>query len=214
MTGRGPLWIKVCGITQEADAQAALHAGASALGLNFVGRSKRLVDVATARRIADSVRGRIELVGVVADESHARIQQLIDEVGLDWVQAHGSEPVAFFAGFPRLFKAFGVASEVDVELAASFPGERLLVDSKLQGVSGGTGLAFDWRLVERLAATRPLVLAGGLTPGNVAAAVAHVGPFGVDVAGGVELATDPRRKDPEKLALFVANARRAHAERA
>lgn len=203
------LWVKVCGITREEDARVSVEAGASALGLNFVSRSKRRVDLELARRIAYAVRGEVELVGVVADESPERLRELVSEVGLDWLQLHGEEPPEFLSAVPQAFKALGIERGSDVETARRFPGTRLLLDAKSAGVSGGTGHAFDWRLVEELAKTRPIILAGGLTPENVARAVQQVAPWGVDVAGGVESAGDPRRKDPEKVLAFVRNARRA-----
>lgn len=212
MSRGSSLWVKVCGITREEDARVAVESGASALGLNFVSRSKRRVDVEVARRIADAVRGRVELVGVVADESADRLRELVNEVGLDWVQLHGDEPPEFVNAVPHSFKALGIGGSTDVDAARGFPGPRLLVDAKSAGVSGGTGRAFDWRLVEELAQARPIILAGGLTPENVARAVEQVSPWGVDVAGGVEVAGDPRRKDPEKVAAFVRSARGARRE--
>ncbi|MGC4092340.1 MAG: phosphoribosylanthranilate isomerase [Polyangiaceae bacterium] len=212
MSARAALWVKVCGITREEDARAAVEAGASALGLNFVPRSKRRIDVPSARRIADAVRGQAEIVGVVEDLSRAELELLTRDVGLDWLQLHGSEPSELLQSLPGAFKALGVASAHDVELGRAFPGSRLLLDAKQGSSSGGTGVVFDWSLVQALARERPIILAGGLTPLNVASAVHSVRPWGVDVAGGVESDGDPRRKDREKLDAFVANARRAHAE--
>ena len=209
MSERPPLWVKICGVTREEDARAAVSAGASALGLNFVPRSKRFVDVALGRRLADSVRGEIELVGVIADESLERIHELVAEVGLDSVQLHGAEPPEFVRALPAAFKAIGIENASDVTAAQMFAGERLLVDAKSAGVTGGTGHAFDWHLVEGLARTRAIILAGGLKPDNVAEAVRLVAPFGVDVAGGVEAEGEPRHKDPAKIVAFVENARRA-----
>lgn len=207
MSERAPVWVKICGVTREKDARSAVDAGANALGLNFVSWSKRYVEPALARRLADSVRGEIELVGVVADASVERIHELVAEVGLDWVQLHGRETPEFLQALPQAFKALGIESSRDVASADAFPGARLLVDAKSEGVSGGTGHAFDWGLVEALARRRPIILAGGLKPENVARAVHQVRPFGVDVAGGVEVAGDPRRKDPAQIAAFIANAR-------
>ncbi|MFZ5894397.1 MAG: phosphoribosylanthranilate isomerase [Myxococcota bacterium] len=212
MSATAALWVKVCGITREEDARTAVSAGASALGLNFVPRSKRRIGVETARRIADAVRGEVELVGVVADESLERIRELVEQVGLDWVQLHGEEPAAFSSSITRAFKALGIAGAADVERARSFPGERLLLDTKSGGVTGGTGLVFDWSLVRELASERQIILAGGLTADNVASAVTQVSPWGVDVAGGVEVEGDARRKDSLKVAAFITNARRAHGD--
>jgi phosphoribosylanthranilate isomerase len=207
MTPAPARWVKICGVTCVEDAEFAVEAGASALGLNFVPTSRRLLDLGVAREIAAAVRGRIELVGVFADQSAAQLVELSLELGLDRLQLHGSETAAFLASVPRSFKAVGIASAADVALAAAFPGEPLLLDAKVAGESGGTGRTFDWSLVEALAAQRAVVLAGGLTPDNVAEAVRRVRPYGVDVAGGVEVPGNPRRKDADRMRRFVLEAR-------
>lgn len=171
-------WLKICGVTSEQDARLVADAGADAIGLNFVASSKRRVDEASARRIADSVRGRVELVGVVANETPERLRALVEAVGLDWLQLHGDEPASLLQQLPPAFKAVGIERAFDVARAAEYPGERLLVDAKHGGTSGGTGQRFDWTWVEELAKTRRLILAGGLTPENVADAVASVNPWG------------------------------------
>jgi len=209
MTPPRRLWVKVCGITSPEDAELALLAGSDAIGLNFVPSSKRRIDVSTARAIGDRVRGKVELVGVVADLDLAAALALQQEIGLDWLQLHGSEPPALLESLPRAFKAHGVGSAEDAASAAAYGGERLLVDARVPGELGGTGVTFDWLLVVELARERPLILAGGLHPDNVAAAVRAVRPFGVDTASGVELTGEPRRKDPMKLERFVRAARRA-----
>lgn len=202
-------WLKICGITGEEDAELAVSLGADALGLNFVATSKRRIDEPTARAIAARVRGRVELVGVVANEPAESARALAAAVGLDWLQLHGDEPASELSRLPRAFKAVGIANAVDAARAASYPGERLLVDTKTSGALGGTGQRFDWSLILELAASRHLILAGGLTPENVAEAVRRVQPWGVDVASGVEDARDPRRKDPIRMARFIEEARRA-----
>ncbi len=202
------MWIKVCGITSTRDALAALEAGADALGLNFIPTSKRYLPPERARAVADAVRGKLELVGVVADLAPSELEALRASVGLDWLQFHGSESPEALAQVPRSYKAVGIDGPEDVELAVAYPGVRLLVDKKAGPARGGTGQAFDWSLVRELSRERPLILAGGLNPDNVAAAIREVSPFGVDVASGVELGT-PGLKDPAKMAEFVARARGA-----
>jgi phosphoribosylanthranilate isomerase len=202
------IFVKICGITSEADARIALAAGADAIGLNLVAGSARRVEPELARRIADAVRGRIELVGVVADLELEAAVRLRDELGLDALQLHGDEsPELLQALLPRAFKAVRVGDRQDVAGAERFGGDRLLVDAKVAGSLGGTGQAFDWRLVVELARKRSLILAGGLTPETVAGAVRQVRPFGVDVASGVERSGEPRSKDPERVAAFVRAAR-------
>ncbi len=208
MSGGSRRWVKICGITNVADARDAVDAGASALGLNFVPSSRRYIDEATAREIADAVRGQVELVAVVADQSSAALRALAERVGVDALQLHGQESPEQIRELPRAFKALGIATPEDVQRAAAFSGERLLLDAKAPGLLGGSGQAFDWSLVIELARQRPVILAGGLSPENVAAAVASVAPYGVDVASGVEQPGNPRRKDALRVRRFIENARR------
>ena len=208
------MYVKVCGITQFDDALEAIHAGADALGFNCVPSSKRYLAPESIRAITDGLRRDVAAqticVAVVADVGCERARALLDELGVDRVQLHGDEAEAeLLALGPRAFKALRVGDAADVARALAFPGQPLLVDAKVAGQLGGTGHTLDWSLVEPLARARSLILAGGLTPENVAQAVAEVRPWGVDVASGVETARDPRRKDPEKMRRFVAAARAA-----
>lgn len=207
MTSGARPWVKLCGITCTEDALAAVDAGADALGLNFVGSSKRQIDLDTALQIAEAVKGRVELVGVVANIPAKQLEALRSAALLDWLQLHGEESPATLAAVPRAFKAVAIATAADVAHADAFPGERLLVDAKVEGSSGGSGTSFDWSLVMSLARHRTIILAGGLTPENVARAVRSVNPWGVDVASGIEQSGNPRRKDPEKMERFVRAAR-------
>jgi phosphoribosylanthranilate isomerase len=209
MTPGARPWLKICGITCAEDARLAVDAGADAIGLNFVASSKRYIDEPTARLIADAVRGQVELIAVVANETEQRLRALLRSLELDWLQLHGDEPPSLLEVLPKAFKAIGIESALDVHRAASYPGQRLLVDSKASGVSGGTGQSFDWSLLQSLVGSRRLILAGGLTPENVARAVSLVNPWGLDVASGVERPGDARRKDPERVARFIENAKRA-----
>ncbi len=200
------MWVKICGITCVEDAQLAADAGADAIGVNLVGASPRSVDEAGARAIADAVRGRVSVVGVVADRDVALLRALRERVGLDLLQLHGDEsPELLDALLPAAYKALRIGSAADVERAERYGGELLLVDARVEGALGGTGESFDWRLVEGLARRRRLILAGGLTPDNVARAIRAVGPWGVDVASGVE--RSPRQKDPDAVRRFLLAAR-------
>jgi phosphoribosylanthranilate isomerase len=201
-------WIKICGVTRVDDAERVVQLGGAALGLNFVHGSKRRVTVEQARPIVEAVRGRIELVAVVADPTDSELKELREELGIEWLQLHGQEPAARVSRLlPGAFKAVAIEDAADARLAGSYPGERLLVDAKVGAGSGGTGKVFDWQLVTELARTRQLILAGGLTPGNVAAAIRVLAPWGVDVASGVESA--PGIKDHELLTAFVLAVRSA-----
>lgn len=203
------VWVKICGITNVDDALMAVEAGADALGINLVPASKRRVSLEVARALSEAVCGRAEVIAVVADSSLEELSRIRHETGIEWLQLHGHEPVdALSPLLPKAYKAVPIATAADVARAASFPGERLLTDAKVEGALGGTGRSFDWDLVRPLAKTRQLIVAGGLTPDNVEAAVRVLRPFGVDVASGVE-SGDPRRKDRDKVFTFVARARRA-----
>jgi phosphoribosylanthranilate isomerase len=205
------LWVKICGITTLEDAQLAVRAGVDAIGLNLVPSSKRRVEETVALEITRAIGTSVEVVAVVADLEPAALLALRSRLGVHTLQLHGSEPPATLAAvLPQAFRAVRIADEADVALARTFAGERLLCDAKVPGVLGGTGLTFDWSLVRGLVRERQVVLAGGLTPDNVGAAVRALGPYGVDTASGVE-GPDPRRKDPERVARFVRAAREAAA---
>jgi len=204
------VWVKICGVTSVADAVLARDAGADAIGLNFVATSPRAVALEDGRRIRDAVAGKMEVVAVVADWDHERLLELRAALEPDWLQLHGSETNAVLTRLlPGAYKVIHVRDAADVATAEAFGGERLLVDTKVPGQLGGTGLAFDYSLVRELARARALILAGGLNPETVAAAVRLVEPFGIDVASGVEVAGRPRQKDPDKVRLFVERAKRA-----
>ena len=204
------MYVKVCGITHVEDALAAVAAGVDAIGLNFVPASKRYVSVEQARAIIEQVRGQVLCVAVVANLTPGEVSALFSTLGIDRVQLHGDEsPEHVRMLAPRAFKALRVASASDIALAAAFPSHPLLVDAKVEGQLGGTGRCIDWPLVVPLARSRELILAGGLTPENVADAVRQVQPWGVDTASGVEVSNDPRRKDAALMRRFVAAARAA-----
>jgi phosphoribosylanthranilate isomerase len=203
------LWVKICGVTTVEDALLAVDAGADAIGVNVVATSKRAVDVATARAIRDAVGARAETVLVVADRTHADLVELRRETGVEMLQLHGAEPPSTLdVLLPAAYKVVHVAAREDVAVAARYAGARILCDTKVPGMLGGSGEQFDWSLVRELAGTRKLIVAGGLRPDNVADAVRALDPYGVDTASGVE-GVDPRRKDPEKVRAFVREARRA-----
>lgn len=204
--------VKICGVTNIDDALAAADLGASAVGLNFVGTSPRRIDVARARAIADAIHAakgtRVQVVGIVADLSVDEMRALVRDAGLDCLQLHGDEaPDVLSPLLPHAYKAVRIASADDSARAATFPGDHILVDAKVEGALGGTGATFDWSLVTDLAKTKKLTLAGGLTPANVEVAVRAVRPYCVDVASGVE--SSPGVKDHEKVRAFIEAARRA-----
>ena len=200
--------VKICGVTTVDDARDCALAGADAIGVNFVASSVRRVDPATARAIVEAMGDRVLVVGVVANESIESMRALREATCVGCLQLHGDEgPADVEALLPHAYKAVRVAGRGDVDAAYAAPGEYVLVDAKVAGALGGTGHTFDWGLVVDLSAERRLVLAGGLTPENVAEAVRLVRPWCVDVAGGV--ASAPGKKDPAKVRAFIAAARTA-----
>jgi phosphoribosylanthranilate isomerase len=217
--GRGPchapgpvtVWVKICGLTSIDDALLAVDAGVDAIGLNLVQSSKRCIDLELAARIHEAVGSQVEVVAVVADLSSGELASLRQDTGIEWLQLHGHEPPeALPQLLPHAYKAVAVGTADDVTAARRYAGERILTDAKVSGALGGTGTTFDWNLVRELAGERGLILAGGLTPENVAQAIERVRPFGVDVASGVE-SGDPRRKDESKMRAFVRATREERA---
>jgi phosphoribosylanthranilate isomerase len=202
------VWVKICGITCVDDALQAAEAGADAIGINLIESSRRSVNAELAREITGQLRGRIHLVGIVADLTFDALVELRTQTGVDRLQLHGAETPGLVSRLvPDVYKVIHIAGPGDVLRARAFPGEMLLVDTKVDGELGGTGASFDWSLVRDLASKRRLVLAGGLTPDNVRSAIAQVKPWGVDVASGTEMPGNPRRKDHEKVRRFVRAAK-------
>lgn len=199
--------VKICGITRVEDALAAVAAGADAIGLVFYAGSPRAVDVVQARRILAVLPPFVTSVGLFVDIPRAELEGILDSVPLDLLQFHGSESVEQCEGFNRPYiKALRVKAGDDISAAIDrYPSARgILLDTYVEGVPGGTGAVFDWSLVPQVA-SKPLILAGGLHPDNVAAAVAQVRPYAVDVSGGVE--ADKGIKDAARIAAFIRAAR-------
>jgi phosphoribosylanthranilate isomerase len=197
--------VKVCGITNLEDALAALEAGADLLGFNFYARSPRYVSPVEARNIIERLPDSVSCVGVFVNESTpAEVERIAREAGLGAVQLHGDETPEFCQGLRGLttIKALRVGADFNVESAAAYDTDAVLLDAYVAGARGGTGHTFDWTLATLTRERVPkLFLAGGLNPDNVAAAVAAVRPYAVDVCSGVE--TAPGRKSPELMRRFV-----------
>jgi len=200
--------IKICGIRTLNDALAAVDAGADMLGFNFYKKSPRYVDVGMCRSITSVLRTRTHarFVGVFVNASAAEIRATMETCGLQLAQLHGDETAEMFAQLaPKAFKAFrGIPENVDGYERQDAPA--LLVDAAVKGVYGGSGEKADWSAAAKLAKQYPLLLAGGLTPENVAEAVRQVKPWGVDVASGVE--SRPGSKDAAKMKAFVQAIKR------
>ena len=203
--------IKICGIKSVTDALAAQEAGADLIGFNFYPKSPRCVDVGQCRDIMSVMRryGHITYVGVFVNASVAEIRATLETCGLSLAQLHGEEtPEMLSALDGKAFKAFrGVPTSLDGFARGDAPA--LLIDASVKGAYGGTGVTADWDRAADLAKQYPLLLAGGLTPENVAEAVRQVRPWGVDVASGVE--SSPGEKDLLKMTAFVKAVRSATA---
>lgn len=198
---------KICGITRLEDALAAVAAGADAIGLVFYARSPRAVSIEQARAIVTALPPFVTTVGLFVDMSRADLDEVLAAVPLDLLQFHGDETAAECEAVGRPYiKALRVRAGDDVAaLVDVYPGARaVLLDTFVEGVPGGTGQAFDWSLVPaRL--SKPVILAGGLTASNVAAAIAQVRPYAVDVSGGVEASKGI--KDASRVKDFVRAVR-------
>ncbi len=203
--------VKICGITRLEDALAAVAAGADAVGFNFWRGSKRYLAPAEARRIVARLPPFATPVGVFVDQPEAEMTAIAREAGVRVLQLHGDEPPALCARLPFPgVKALRVDSVRALAALASYEVAAFLLDTPSRGY-GGSGRPFDWALADGVAEVAPIVLAGGLTPENVGAAVEAVRPYAVDVASGVESA--PGVKDREKMVRVVAAARRASEPR-
>ncbi len=199
--------VKICGITRLDDGLAAVRLGADALGFNFWPRSKRYLPPSDARAIVRRLPAFVTAVGIFVDPTREEVLRAADASGVAVAQLHGDEPPDFCASLPLpVLKGIRVADGHSLAQLASYEVQGFVLDAPSEGY-GGSGATFDWSLVAEAAKELPIVLAGGLTPENVAEAVRAVRPWGVDVASGVESA--PGVKDHAKLALFIQRAKEA-----
>lgn len=197
--------IKHCGITTLDDAHRAAEAGAWALGMIFWAGSPRRCELAEAELIGASLRRTVQLVGVFVNARLDEIDRAVQAAGLSLVQLHGDEGPVFCGEVARrtgakVIKAVRVRSRATLQAAAAYHSDFLLLDAHVEGVPGGTGQTIDFELVRKQRLHAPIILSGGLTADNVAAAIAATEPFAVDVASGTELR--PGIKDPARLQAF------------
>ena len=201
--------IKICGITNSDDALLACDSGADAIGLVFYPPSPRFVSIEQALQVVNSLPPFISTVALFVNAQREEIEQVIDQVAIDLLQFHGDEPEAFCASFNRPYiKAVRMKDRLDLYAVqdeyASARG--LLLDTYKKGIPGGTGEAFNWHKVPH-DLQLPVILAGGLTADNIAAAITQVKPYAVDVSGGVEASKG--KKDKQKVMQFTVQAKQA-----
>ncbi len=206
---------KICGITRYEDAEAAVQAGAWAIGLNHWPRSPRRIEPDTAEEIGALLRRRVAVVGVFVNATLGTIASAVEREQLGYVQLHGDEGPSFCAEVARrtgckVIKAFRVRSAAEVRGAEAYRTDFHLFDAYRPRTPGGTGESFDWELVRRRPSPRrggvPAIVAGGLTPENVGEAIRASNPWAVDVAGGVEVEGRPGIKDHDLIRSFIEAA--------
>ena len=209
--------VKFCGITNPDDAAEAVRLGAWAIGLIHFHGSPRNVDPAVASEIAVAFRRKCEVVGVFVNPTLEEVSKAVEDEGLTMVQLNGEEGPSFCGEVARktgvkVIKAIHVASAADIHAAEAFRTDFHLFDRRGKGMWGGTGESFDWELLRNHRSEVPAILAGGLRPDNVAAAIEIAHPFAVDVASGVEL--EPGRKDHGAMTAFFEAANSVGAQAA
>lgn len=200
--------VKICGITSPEIAQQAITAGADAIGFMFFPDSRRYIDPTTAGEILSQLPPYVETVGVFVDASVSEVEAALAQAPVSLLQFHGSESPEYCSAFGRRYVKVlkgGSAEAVLADIAAHEGADAVMLDSVSNGQFGGTGQVFDWQTIPEV--DRPLILAGGLTPENVAEAIMQVRPFAVDVSGGVEV--EQGIKDAALMRNFVLAVQKA-----
>lgn len=213
MSGPGRIRVKICGMTRSADARCAAESGVDGLGFIFYAKSPRSVEPEAARAIIADLPPFVDAVGVFVDETLQRVAEIATTCRLDYVQLHGAESpdycrrLAALIPCCRLLKAVRVGELTTVGDVAPYRDciQAYLLDTYQKSAVGGTGLTFDWGLIERLQLGKPFLLAGGLDVGNIAVALASARPYGVDANSGLEDA--PGHKNHDLIRRFIAAVR-------
>ena len=200
--------VKICGITRPEDARVAAGAGVDAIGLVFYEKSTRNVEIDQAKAIIAKLQPFVSVVGLFMDARGEFIREVVRQIPLDLLQFHGDECPADCGSYGRPYiKAVAMQDGINyAAYAASYPDAAgFLLDSHSAGQAGGTGKTFDWAQIPR-AYEHPLILAGGLTPENVAEAIQQVHPYGIDLSSGVE--SSPGIKDAERIQALMNEVRK------
>ncbi|MFA5336503.1 MAG: phosphoribosylanthranilate isomerase [Candidatus Omnitrophota bacterium] len=203
--------VKICGITNLKDAETACRLGADALGFVFA-KGPRRTDIATVRKIAAQLPPYISLVGVFVDESIKKVRSIAEKCRLDCIQLHGAENRNYckvLKKYYKIVKVIRVGGKSGISGFSGYDVDAFLLDTYKAGKAGGTGLKFDWSIAPAAARKlgRPVILSGGLNPGNVSEAIKKTGLYAVDVSSGVE--SSPGKKDAKLMREFIKKAKRA-----
>jgi phosphoribosylanthranilate isomerase len=196
--------VKICGVRLLEEAKAAVEYGAHALGFNFWSKSPRFVAPEVVREIIQSLPPFITCVGVFVNETAERINEIVELTRIQVVQLHGDEKPEFVTRLNSLntIKAFRVDEHFDIKVMKQFPVGGFLLDAKVKGEYGGTGVSFNWQIAIEAKKIAPIILAGGINSDNVTQAIQQVQPYAIDVCSGLE--AEPGRKDLEKLREFLS----------
>lgn len=201
--------IKICGITNMEDAQAAADFGADALGFIFYKESKRYVDPQVVKSIISSLPPFITTVGVFVNQALDEISQIKKTTGIQVAQLHGDETSEFASSLSiDVIKVIRVKDKSDLDKVAQYSAQAILFDTYSDQEYGGTGESFDWEILNNLLSEKKIILSGGLNPENVLEAVQIVRPYAVDVSSGVE--DTPGKKDHTKIKKFIGAIKNGH----
>lgn len=206
--------VKLCGITRAEDAEAAVAAGADALGFVFVAGTPRYITAAIAKELVACLPPFVSSVGLFVNAAREQVEEVLELAGLRTVQFHGEETAEYCATFKSqvtVIKAFRVRDRASLGGLEAFRNSThgWLLDAYSPGSHGGTGQRFDWDLADAIRGlTHPVIIAGGLNPDNVSEAIRRFAPFAVDVSSGVE--ASPGRKDPERIRAFMKAVEAGH----
>lgn len=200
--------IKICGITNEADAIYAADCGAAALGFIFYPHSPRYIEPERAKRIIEKLSDRVAVVGVFVNEAAEEVERICHLCRLDFIQFHGDETIRYCAAFPpeKVIKAVQLRNESDLHKALQYHAAAILADSRASGLYGGTGKKSNWELAARIKDKMPLILSGGLNENNIEDALKTVAPHALDFNSGIEI--EPGRKDHKKMARIFKMIRK------
>lgn len=202
--------VKICGITNQKDAEDAVNAGAHALGFNFYKKSPRYIGPFKARKIIQSLPPFVTPVGLFVDQKEGAVKQILEHCGIQTAQFHGDETPAYCKRFKSKYtviKAFRVSAKFDLNTIKPYDVHAVLLDAYHKDLKGGTGQTFDWDIARRSKMLNiPVILSGGLHYNNIVEAIETVKPYAVDVSSGVEVQDQPGKKLARSMQLFCQNA--------